>query len=198
MNKVFGYGEDALTYWALTKKLKDILSRLNDTSNPDECLVFYRPSFGRGGRSKALFGEFDAIVVSKMKVYLVESKWDRSSEVTTKHINLTDPQIDRHRILRWYAKTWDSNISWSNLLRDNSSEFEKEFPEKTIPPAKSNLASNIQYMLTKFRGENGLVDVLLLFCEDEAKFKDTKVNPENFKPVILPYEGLGDTNFFEM
>lgn len=50
----------------------------DDFSAPSDCIAFYRPSFGRkGGNNRAEFGEFDAIIVSSKKIYLVESKWDQ-------------------------------------------------------------------------------------------------------------------------
>lgn len=72
MTKIMGYGEDALTIWALKNKLSIILGAFNDQTDPKDCLVFYRPSFGRsGGSGSAEFGEFDAIVASKQKIYLI-------------------------------------------------------------------------------------------------------------------------------
>jgi hypothetical protein len=59
---MYGYGEDALTLWALTNKLPTILEKLRDNSAPSECEVLFRPSFGRrGGEINAQFGEFDFI-----------------------------------------------------------------------------------------------------------------------------------------
>jgi len=69
--KLFGYGEDFLTLWALTKVTKTILNKLNDETPPDSCKIIYRPSFGRAGGSmenqRAEFGEFDAILVTDQK-----------------------------------------------------------------------------------------------------------------------------------
>ena len=63
MFKIIGYGEDALTYWALTEKLEYVLEKLNDKSEPKNCVLYYRPSFGRG----EYYGEFDAILSAKEK-----------------------------------------------------------------------------------------------------------------------------------
>jgi hypothetical protein len=57
MVQVIGYGEDALTYHMLTTRLDEVLKELQDPSDPSNCVLFYRPSFGRGGRSHALLGE---------------------------------------------------------------------------------------------------------------------------------------------
>ena len=48
MNRIFGYGEDAFTLWALRHKKAEILAESQDNTLPSDCLVFYRPSFGRG------------------------------------------------------------------------------------------------------------------------------------------------------
>jgi len=47
MLKIFGYGEDALTLWFVNTKTSTILEELKDKTTPSDCLVFYRPSFGR-------------------------------------------------------------------------------------------------------------------------------------------------------
>jgi len=67
MTKILGYGEDALTLWALKNKLSISLNAFEDQTNPEDCIVFYRPSFGRsGGTLSAQFGEFDALVASRI------------------------------------------------------------------------------------------------------------------------------------
>ena len=81
MNEIFGYGEDALTLWALKRHVSTILDHFQDKSLPLDCLIFYRPSFGRHSKKKAsVFGEFDAIVASSQNIYLIESKWDNLTE----------------------------------------------------------------------------------------------------------------------
>ncbi len=58
--QILGYGEDALTLWALQNKLMEILKFLDDSSDQPECKIFFRPSFGRrGGAGSSQFGEFD-------------------------------------------------------------------------------------------------------------------------------------------
>lgn len=78
MSKIFGYGEDALTLWALKQHTSNILEEFQDKTPISNCLIFYRPSFGRGFGS--VFGEFDAILVSRENIYLIESKWDNLAE----------------------------------------------------------------------------------------------------------------------
>lgn len=73
MNRTLGYGEDALILWALRHKINDILKEFRDETTPSDCLIFYRPSFGRQGkRGGSVFGDFDAIIVSSENVYLTE------------------------------------------------------------------------------------------------------------------------------
>src|SRR5512143_1712426 len=99
MSRIFGYGEDALTYWAVTSRLGEMLQALGDKSLPADATVIYRPSFGRRGsigptatneQYSAEFGEFDAILGTRQAVYLVESKWDSSSEIRDDQITLRD------------------------------------------------------------------------------------------------------------
>ncbi len=48
MTTIIGYGEDALTMWALSYSMGEILRQLDDDTAPSEAVVFYRPSGGRG------------------------------------------------------------------------------------------------------------------------------------------------------
>lgn len=97
MNEILGYGEDALTLWALKKHISEILNKLNDQTTPSDCLVFFRPSFGRsGGKRSAQFREFDSILASSKNIYLIESKWDNLSQNQDVKIELSDVQILRH------------------------------------------------------------------------------------------------------
>ena len=99
MGEIFGYGEDALTLWALKHHTSAILETFQDQTAPSNCIIFYRPSFGRSGGSKsAEFGEFDAILASSENVYLIESKWDNLSRFNKREITLRAEQKMRHRI----------------------------------------------------------------------------------------------------
>jgi hypothetical protein len=73
--ELLGYGEDALTFWALTRRLGEILAPFGDT--PAQTIaVFFRPSFGRRSSTSKLnptqrgsqFGEFDGIIATKRGV----------------------------------------------------------------------------------------------------------------------------------
>src|SRR5262249_8512961 len=103
---LFGYGEDGLTYWALTIQLPQLLALLGDVTAPQACLRFYKPSFGRG-RSPAVFGEADGLLATGQGVYHIESKWHRS-RIVNGTVILEREQVVRHRIFRWYLETWRS------------------------------------------------------------------------------------------
>ena len=96
---VLAYGEDALTLWAIKEKFQNIVC--DERIKQNDCSIFFRPSFGRGGRSKAPFGEFDFIIFTKEGIYLGESKWDSLSKPLPV-ITLEDGQKDRHEIFKLY------------------------------------------------------------------------------------------------
>lgn len=181
MTKILGYGEDALTLWLLKNQPTEILKQFNDKTEPSDCLVFYRPSFGRrGGPSSAQFGEFDAILASKENVYLIESKWDNHRPNTKTELGLRPEQTVRHEVFRWYL---------SNL---NS---EKEFIEgKKIAPANSLLSMNLEYVLSQIRQccpnsakPDHVKNVLLYF--HGPKSSPPQNIPEGFTIVAVEYEG---------
>ena len=139
MPTVISYGEDALTYWALTARTQDILDQLGDDSATEDALVIYRPSFGRHGKARggvglatnrAEFGELDAILATSYAIYLVESKWHRSSELQDGALVLRDEQVRRHKIMGWYLQRWfeDKPGSWQAFLEANE-ETRRPSPE---------------------------------------------------------------------
>ena len=114
------YGEDGLTLKFLLERLDIVLDQL-DKSNPSDCEVYYRPSFGRG----IYYGEFDAIILTPQHAYLVESKWDRSSGLKK---GLREEQTKRHDILMWLSERWKgkSDEDWNR--------FRIKFQEKFLLP----------------------------------------------------------------
>src|SRR5687768_16427851 len=98
--EILGYGEDALTLWCLTKRLGEVLTRLNDDVSETRA-VFYRPSFGKKGKHSDAapqlygpqFGEFDGIVATERGVYLIEAKWTHSGELDDVSIDLRAEQV---------------------------------------------------------------------------------------------------------
>lgn len=149
--EILGYGEDALTLWALKNKLPDILQKLHDESSLSECEALYRPSFGRsGGEDSAQFGEFDFILLSKAQLYLGESKWPRSSERPKNGIlELREEQLLRHRVFRFYVEEWafGKYISWSEFEKAAAIKLQAQNIRKPIAPAGSLLTSNLETVL---------------------------------------------------
>lgn len=186
MNKVFGYGEDALTLWALKKKISEILEKLNDQSLPSDCLIFFRPSFGRSGgkrsaeERRAEFGEFDAILASSENVYLIESKWDNLSQNKKDKIELNEEQALRHRIFSWYFMNWSAQryCNWEEFSNAVQDKFASNFPAKRIAPKKSILAGNLKFVLKELhehgKREKELKNVLLYFYNSSKKSKQIK------------------------
>src|SRR5690242_6627988 len=116
--KIVGYGEDALSLWALKHRLSALLSHLGDDSDLQGILVFLRPSFGRRGSSSFAesavadspqFGEFDAIVRSPRGIYLIETKWNRSSGLEGGTAVLQQKQVFRHKVFRAYVNAWPAH-----------------------------------------------------------------------------------------
>jgi len=184
------YGEDGLTLKYTKEKLGEILVKLGDQSNPKDCTVFYRPSFGRTG----LYGEFDAIIITPQKAYLIESKWDGSGDLST---GLKPHQIRRHKIFEWYKNNWNGEIgeAWDEFAEKNNPAFKKEFTYsvsergkpiekyKYIPSSSSILGQNLQTVLKEI-GERKLENVLLIFYKDQQ----FDVEQKGFKTVNIKYE----------
>jgi len=194
--KLIGYGEDFLTLYALTKETKTILSKLNDETPPDSCQIIYRPSFGRAGGSmenqRAEFGEFDTILVTDQKAYLIESKWDGNGKRKTR-VKLAKNQVKRHKIFSWYHSNWKKGIDWDNFIKEKTSEFQTLFPENKIAPNGSILKQSILEVLSLIDGKP-LQNVLMYFyaenqqgirnCYDDIKFTKLPIQYENKKNLL--------------
>jgi hypothetical protein len=177
--EILGYGEDAITYWALTHRLEAILEKLKDSTNASKCLVFYRPSFGRAGKTKGKngnlprgpqFGEFDAIIATPQAIYLIESKWNKSSRKRKEKYRVEKRQRWRHQVMTAYILQWLQAVpaydSWDNFLRDCS---EKQFDllgrKYNLPKSKSRLAHNLELILNMMRGYGPSVTNVLLYLK---------------------------------
>lgn len=186
---ILGYGEDFLTLWAVYNKLDDILRRLEDESDPNDCLVIFRPSFGRaGGTDSAQFGEFDSIIITPRTVYLVESKWDRSG-IRNNTLRIEEVQILRHNIFKWYHNNWNGE-DWRTFIEKFSDDFYNRF-QKPIAPEGSLLSRNLLTVLKKTNGK--LLKNVLLFLHqgDEPKFDtDFKIVSLIYQPIYGNYIGL--------
>lgn len=203
MVKIVGYGEDSLTLWALKHRLSAILEE--EGTAPSDCLVFYRPSFGRHSKnSKAVFGEFDAIIVSPKNIYLIESKWDNLGKFNKDELILREEQELRHNIFSWYLMHWDKKYSndWKTFVKEQQSDFQSKFEEKTIAPVGSKLlAKNLEFILTKIReyckkfsSENNIKNVLLFFYDAEKSKPPIKIN-RTFRIVPIKYDKEMKDNF---
>ena len=154
MNEILGYGEDALTLWAIKKRISEILDRLNDRSSTLDCLTLFRPSFGRsGGEGSAQFGEFDSILASSENIYLIESKRDNFSGNKNDEIMLDNEQMLRHKIFSWYYMNWDAEQypNWREFSNALQNDFIRNFPSKKIAPPESLLVRNLEFVLKKLQ-----------------------------------------------
>ena len=205
MCEIFGYGEDALTLWALKDHLSEILNDLEDQTDPSDCLVFFRPSFGRrGGVGTAEFGEFDAILVTLRSIYLIESKWDAFRRWDAHaQILLREPQKFRHQVFLWYLTHWDSKYSgnWKSFARDHNTEFQNQLGKKKLARANRLLAQNLENVLTKIYEHCGTLksknikNVILFFYNKELKSSPPCKVPENFNLVSLDYSHAIEGHF---
>jgi hypothetical protein len=189
---VYGYGEDALTLWAFYNRLPALLSQLNDDSSPDQCVLFFRPSFGRrGGGKSAQFGEFDFILLSSIRLYLGEAKSDRSSEaVRGEEIVLRQEQLLRHQVFRQYVTDWTrgSYDSWDAFL----SAVAPSWPgDKPMAPNGSLLSENLHRVLStvqaKLNGTPEVVDVLLYLHDGDSAAAVSISAPSGFQLAQLDY-----------
>ena len=150
--EIHGYGEDALTLWALKNRLPAILEKLDDKSSASECKALFRPSFGRsGGENSAQFGEFDFILFGKEQLYLGESKWHRSSEnIRDGNLDLREEQKLRHKIFRFYVEEWafGGHPPWPEFEKTAANRLRAQGIHKPIAPGGSLLATNLQTVLS--------------------------------------------------
>jgi hypothetical protein len=198
--RVYGYGEDSLTLWALRHRLDVILEAYDDKTLPADCQVFYRPSFGRsGGDNSSQFGEFDFIILAKHHLYLGESKWDRSSvKIEGGVLKLEGVQARRHEIFKAYVKHWafGEYRDWE-VFRVEA----EPLIGRPIPGKDSLLAENLQAILGAIRrhydSERKPKDVLVYFHRGEDAGQIPQQASDGFKLVPMEYEtALG--NYIEI
>jgi len=201
MAKIFGYGEDCLTLWTLKQRIPHILEQFQDKTMPSNCLVFYRPSFGRRSKkNSSIFGEFDALLASSENIYLIESKWDNLTEFKNDKLTLNKEQKLRHQIFSWYLTHWSKRYykKWESFVKEQQHDF--KFQGKTIAPAYSLLATNLEFILnkllehcTKF-SSNSIKNVLLFLYNKEKSTPPSKTSGR-FKLVPLDYSKKIRGNF---
>lgn len=204
MSEILGYGEDALTLWALQHHLSRLLKKYKDQTDPKKCLVFYRPSFGRaGGKKSSEFGEFDAIVASQEKIYLIESKWYNNGKTKTYTQIIKPVQLTRHEILSWYIIHWNREYTnkWKKFAQKQTDDFRRNFKRRPIAPPDSLLARNLEFILNKlhnhckkFQGKASIRNVLLFFHTGQSKLK--LKTPKPFGLLKLYYSQKDKTDNF--
>jgi hypothetical protein len=195
--RVLSYGEDPLTYWALSQRMAEFLEQLNDDSDLDEVLFLYRPSFGRA--AGAQFGEFDAIVGTPVATYLVEAKWHGSGEVSTGTVILRPEQYRRHEIFAWYRNAWErgGNVRWTDFLGVAGEAWLAAYPDRKLAPEGSLLARNLEFVLTQL-ADCGPAQDVVLFVGLKGLPAPTAVESERFQLVVLEYEGLDGSGYFNL
>lgn len=199
--KIIGYGEDALTLWALKQRISRILEKFQDKTPISECLIFYRPSFGRHSKANSsVFGEFDAIISSKENIYLIESKWDNLTEFHNDEFILREEQTLRHRVFLWYLTHWNKKFlgNWQAFINECQNDFQIE--NKTIAPKDSLLSRNLEFILNKIQercesiSESNIKNVLLFFFNAESSKPPTKTN-DSFRLIPIKYHEETNSNF---
>lgn len=196
MTTVLGYGEDALSLWALTGRTSNILDALGDTSPASDAVIFYRPSFGRYGSAPVLpggvadsaqFGEFDAILGTPAGVYLIEAKWSRSSEIEGDTVVLRAEQIRRHKIFRAYLAAWRaaSPANWSAFLMEHGMLLKVGPISVPVAPPGSQLARNLETVLSRLSKCGATVTDVLLYVRLTNGRAASAVRPLDFRFVIV-------------
>jgi len=206
MVKIFGYGEDSLTFWAVKEKIGIILREFEDHTATSDCLVFYRPSFGRsGGKDSAEFGEFDAIIASRANIYLVESKWDNLGNYKKERLLLREEQLTRHKVFAWYLTHWSKKYvgKWQKFVDNNRNDFiaGKKLPD--VQEGKKNLlAANLESILNKlldhckgFSSGGNVKNVLLFFYNSEITENPPKEVNADFTLIKIDYSKKIEGNF---
>jgi len=193
MSKIVGYGEDSFTLWALKRHTSNVLREFQDETPSSDCLIFYRPSFGRHSKeSSSVFGEFDAIIASSENIYLIESKWDNLAESDKDEIILNKEQKLRHQIFSWYLMHWNNKYqnNWESFIKERQNDF--RFKGKTIAPTGSLLAMNLEFILDKSlrrcKGVSSehIKNVLLFFYNVEKTVPPTKIS-RDFRLMSIDY-----------
>lgn len=196
MPRILGYGEDALTLWALTHRSREIFTTLNDMNPASEAIAFYRPSFGRRGSApvpssgvadSAQFGEFDAILGTPSGVYLVETKWSRSSEIEAGTVVVRPEQVRRHEVFQAYLEAWRSRApkDWTDFIDAQGSLLEVGSLRVPIAPAGSQLARNLETVLSGLRYCGTAVTNVLLYVRLMNGAPASTVSPDSFRLVTI-------------
>ena len=199
--RVTGYGEDSLTLWALRGRLLQILEPLKDASSVADCEVFYRPGFGRkGGDNSAEFGEFDFLIMSATRLYLGESKWNRSGESRRGVLSLRKEQEIRHALMRRYVSDWfvfrsrtetQETSSWSQFVDWAPPNYTVLGITKTVAPRRSQTGRSLFAVLDRAWNHYGgrcpeIIDLITYFYD--PRVHSLPDNRTGFAFVPIPYD----------
>ncbi|HQR07339.1 MAG TPA: hypothetical protein PLN21_10985 [Gemmatales bacterium] len=197
--KIIGYGEDALTYWAIMDRMQEIKAELGIGDAPIE-LVLFRPSFGRKGsaereneklRVDPEFGEFDAIICTASCTFLIETKWSKSSELKNGSIKLGQPQTLRHKVFSAYIHKWSSSnepgrLNWSQFYQDQNGQLETDSLLIDMPRDGRRLARNMEYILRKICTSNKQIkDVILSVRMSAYDSQNKPISADGFKVAMI-------------
>ncbi|UUO06751.1 hypothetical protein M4951_00200 [Blastopirellula sp. J2-11] len=205
--KVTGYGEDALSLWALTARLNQFLEQLDDQSSLTDTILLLRPSFGRLGSNAVLpggtadssqFGEFDAIVGTPIGVYPIEAKWSRSSEIEGDAIILRSAQVRRHQLFYEYLAAWRKHkpTNWAAFHIAQQGLIQLGDIWYPVAPPRSQLSRNLETVLSKLADCGAPVrDVVLYLRVTDGRVVKT-VRNEQFQLVTIDCPSA--TGFIEL
>jgi hypothetical protein len=204
--QILGYGEDALTLWALQNKLPKILEQLADASNSATCQAFFRPSFGRrGGDERSEFGEFDFILLADKSLYLCESKWEGSSEgIIDGKLQLRAEQILRHDLFKFYVTEWafGQYLDWLEFERQATLKLKQIGITKPIARSGSKLAKNIATILGVIRHQYVVMptikNVLLYLHAGREASRLPQTAGRDFTVVSIDYSDNAGGNFIQL
>ena len=201
--RLLGYGDDALALAAVSVGLPTVLDRLDDPCDPDEAVVFYRPSFGdrpgTPGRPRADFGGFDGIIGTPGGTYLVEARWSAASELQGGALTLDTEQVRRHRVLRSYMETWRelSPGTWRDFIRTRGVGQITLEDGLRLPSPGTALAADLEFILTETEDCGPVQDVLLVAASGSGA--PGRVQPPvGFTLVLLGWESVGGAGFISL
>jgi hypothetical protein len=155
--EILGYGEDGLTLAFFCNSLGGFLERLGDGSDSNNCFVYYRASFGRGGG----FGEIDAIVVTPIKIYLCESKWNDRERSRVQCVQLDQAQVRRNQVFQQIVSAWLEEIpeSWEDFCEQHAAGF----AGFQLPGVESTLAKNLLSIVNRLQGNERPFEHVLIY-----------------------------------
>jgi len=147
-----------------------------------------------------LLGECDAILVTPLCAYLIESKWSGSKELSDG--KLAPRQDRRHNMIKWAAERWDGNQQFDEFCDLNRQKFNEDFDGKELAPTESGVFNRLFYILNKAHelSYDGIIrtkNILLVILEKNARIKPIVV-PRGFELVRLAYDPIDKSNFFIM